>query len=221
MKGRAIVYSEAEMAWLKANRTLPISDCHRAFCARFERDVSPSNLHALRQRQGWKTGRTGRFDKGQTPPNKGKPCPDGVGGRHPNARRTQFRKGERSGIAVKLYQPIGTERLSKEGYVERKIHDGLPVQSRWRGVHMLRWEEVNGPIPQGHCLKCLDADRTNTDPANWILIPRSLLPRLNGGRHKTRLAFDQAHAALKPTLLAIAQVEQAAMETRKRKGRER
>jgi hypothetical protein len=72
--------------------------------------VTAQNLHALRKRMGWLTGRTGRFDRGHEPDNKGKRCPEGKGGRHPNARKTEFKKGSRSGVAVKLYKPIGSER---------------------------------------------------------------------------------------------------------------
>lgn len=221
MKGHPIRYSAEEMAWLETHRLLPISDYHAAFVARFQRDIDARNLHALRKRQGWKTGRTGCFTKGQAPANKGKRCPPGVGGRHPNAQATQFRKGHgRSGVAVDLYKPIGTERQSKDGYLERKIHDGLPLQSRWRAVHLIEWETVNGAIPKGYCLKALDGDRNNLALENWVLISRSLLPALNGGPHKRRLAYDAAPAELKPTLLALAQVETRARKLRRRAGKE-
>lgn len=210
-KGRHRKFSAAEMAWLKANHLLPIADYHRAFVEAFPReDVQARNLHALRKRMGWRTGRTGQFAKGNVSHNKGKPCPEGVGGRHPNARKSQFQKGSRTGRAALNYQPIGTERLSQDGYLERKVHDGMPMQSRWRLVHLVEWEAVNGPVPEGLCLKCLDGDRRNTDPLNWVAIPRGVLPRLNGGKATRVMAYDAAPPALKPTLLAIAQVEHRA-----------
>lgn len=210
MKGRRIPYSAAEMTWLEEHRLLPIADYHAAFIAAFSRaDVAAVNLHSLRKRKGWKTGRTGQFVKGQEPLNKGKRCEPGQGGRHPNAQRTQFKPGVRQGVAVRLYKPIGTERLSKEGYRERKIHDGLPLQSRWRAIHLINWEAVNGPLPKGMCLKCLDGNRTNCDPANWKAISRGLLPRLNGGKATKGIAYDSAPAELKPTVLALAELGQA------------
>ena len=217
MKGHPIRYSADETAWLETNRLLPIGDYARAFRETFGRDVDAANLHALRKRKGWKTGRTGQFDKGAVPVNKGTTCPPGFGGRHPNAQRTQFRKGGRTGRAQKNYQPIGAERTSKDGYRERKVHDGLPLQSRWRAVHLIEWEAVNGPIPAGHCLKSRDGNRANADPANWQAIPRALLPRLNGGRTKTHLAYDEAHPDIRPALLTIAKVAHKARELRKRR----
>lgn len=218
MKGSAIPYSREERAWVEANKSLVITELHHAFCDRFGRsDVTAGNLHALRKREGWLTGRTGQFAKGQAPMNKGKPCEPGKGGRHPNARRTQFAKGERRGVAARLWKPIGTERLSKEGYLERKIHDDMPLQSRWRAVHLLNWEALHGPVPKGHALKCLDGIRTNTDPGNWEAVPRALLPRLNGGRHGNKPVFDRAPAELKPIILATAKLEHRARTIRRGK----
>lgn len=211
--GRHRKYSPNEIAWLRSNCALEIQEYHSAFCAQFERaDVTAHQLYALRKVKGWKTGRSGRFEKGMTPANKGKPCPPGKGGRHPNARKTQFKKGQRTGIAVKLYKPIGTERLSKDGYLERKINDDMPLQSRWRAVHLVRWEEINGRLPKGHALKSLDGNKLNTDPSNWELVPRGLLPRLNG-KHGRR--YDDAPAELKPTIMAVAKLDHRLAEKRR------
>jgi hypothetical protein len=209
MKGHPIRYSPEELAWLETNRLLPVGDYHRQFVEAFPTriDVTPGHLHALRKRKGWKTGRTGQFVAGQESWNKGKPMPS-----HPNSAAHQFRKGQRSGVAERLWKPIGTERVSKEGYIERKINDDMPLRGRWRAVHLIRWEELNGPLPKGHCLKCLDGNKANTDPENWTLIPRALLPRLNGGARKQHLAFDEAEPEVKPALLALAKLDRAARE---------
>jgi len=213
MKGSQIPYSEAELLWIKGHRDWPRAQAHAAFVERFGRaDVSLQNFKALCSRKGWHTGRTGHFEKGQTPFNKGR-----KGVSPPGCEKGWFRKGERRGVAVELYKPIGTERVSKDGYVERKIHDGMPLQSRWRAVHLIRWEELHGALPEGHALKCLDGNRANTHPDNWAAIPRALLPRLNarwGG-----VAFDQAEPELKPTIMATAKLEHAARQARKKNAR--
>lgn len=200
MKGAAISYSAEELAWAKANKALPRREAHGQFCRRFGRhDVSLDNFKALCKRNGWFTGRTGQFDPGHVPDNKGRKMPFNA-----NRAKTQFKKGHRGGRAAKQYKPIGTERVSRDGYVERKVHDGMPLQSRWRAVHLIRWEAENGPLPEDHCLKCLDCNKSNTNPANWECIPRAMLPRLNGrfGR-----GYDQAPAELKPVILTAAKLE--------------
>lgn len=206
MKGRNIPYSEREIAWLSDNRTLPISEYHRAFCDEFGRqDVSAANLHALRKRKGWRTGRTGQFGKGHVPDNKGKTCPPGVGGRHPNARKTQFKKGN----LPHNTQYLGHERVSKDGYVEISIDERNPhtgYERRYVLKHLHLWTQRYGPVPQGHALKCLDGNRLNTDPSNWEPIPRGVLPRLNGGKATRVMAYDSAPAELKPTLLTVAKL---------------
>lgn len=214
-KGKFIPYSAEEMAWLEANRALSISQYHAAFVAAFARDdIEARHLHALRKRKGWKTGRTGYFEAGQEAHNKGRRCAPGEGGRHPNAARNYFKTGHRGGRAAQVYQPVGAERVM-DGYLQRKVNDDMPFHRRWRAVQLINWEAVNGPVPKGYVLKCLDGDRMNVAPANWEAVPRGLLPRLNGGRHKRRMAFDEAAPELKPTLMAIAKVEQAAHEVRK------
>lgn len=212
MKGRPITWFADELEWIEANCTMPRREMHAMFVARFERpDVTLTQLNALCKRRGWKTGRTGCFVKGQEPMNKGKRMPY-----HPNSAATRFKPGQRCGRANENWKPIGTERVTEDGYLERKIHDGMPLQSRWQAVHRIRWEEANGPVPEGHALKCLDGHKLNTDPANWEAVPRAMLPRLAGGRHKRR-PYDSAPDELKPAIMAIAKVEHAAREARKGK----
>lgn len=209
MKGCPIEYSTEELAWIEARKLLPRRQLHADFCVHWGRDdVSFDALNSLCKRNGWLTGRTGCFEPGLVPHNKGL-----KGQCAPGSEKGWFSKGGRSGKARDLYKPIGTERLSKDGYLERKIHDGMPLQSRWRAVHLIRWEASNGPLPEGHCLKCLDGNKANTDPNNWICIPRALLPKLNA--RWSGVAFDDAPPELKPTILATAQLDYAARRMRK------
>jgi hypothetical protein len=218
--GRHRKFSAAEMEWLKANATMVIGEYCAAFCDQFQReDVEPQNLHALRKRMGWKTGRTGCFAKGQEPPNKGMRCPEGVGGRHPNARKTQFKKGQ----LPHNHHGAGHERVdSKDGYaiiIVDEVNPWTGAATRPMHKHRWLWEQVNGPIPDGYVLKCLDGNKMNCDPSNWEAIPRGVLPRLNGGRATRVMAYDTAPDELKPVLMTIARVEQKASELRpKRRG---
>lgn len=92
-------------------------------------------------------GERNRFRRGITPHNKGKRTPGLAIGR---MGETQFKKG-RPAREAKNYVPIGSTRISKDGYLERKVTDdpSLVPARRWVGVHRLVWEAANGPIPKG------------------------------------------------------------------------
>ncbi|MBB5444610.1 MULTISPECIES: HNH endonuclease [unclassified Paraburkholderia] len=99
-----------------------------------------------------------QFTAGHVTWNKGT---KGISGKHPNTVRTQFKKGEMRGAAQHNYQPIGTLRLSKDGYLERKVTDDHPVPARrWVGVHRLVWEAANGPVPRGFVVCFLPGRRS-------------------------------------------------------------
>ncbi|MDX8513551.1 HNH endonuclease signature motif containing protein [Mesorhizobium captivum] len=211
--GRHTAYSPTEITWLRDNSTMEINAWCAAFRGQFDRhDVSPAKLHSLRKRMGWKTGRSGQFEAGHVSANKGKKCPPGVSGRHPNAQKTQFRKGQ----LPHNFRGAGHESTDEDGYVWIVVDQINPWTgaSTWR-VHKHRWlwEKKNGPVPEGHVLKCLDGDKANTDPSNWELVPIGLLPRLNG---KSGRRYDTAAAELKPTIMAIAKLEHRVRGSRSR-----
>lgn len=210
MKGKPISYSDDELRWIKRNCDMTRADLHALFCKMFGRtDVSVTNIKALCKRHGWYSGRTGRFTPGQTAHNKGKK----TGPAHPNTKSRQFRPGQ----VPHNCRPLGSERLTADGYIEVKVQVPNPyTTARTRFIHKHRylWEQVNGPLPRGMALKCLDGDKTNTDPANWEAIPRAMLPRLNG---KFGRDYDTAPPEVKPTLLAIAKLEHMARELRQGK----
>lgn len=215
--GRLRAFNDAEIAWLRENHAMPIGEYHEAFRALFDRpDVTAQKLHGLRKRQGWKTGRTGQFAKGSVSHNKGKKCEPGTGGLHPNAQRTQFKKGQ----APHTTKYLGHERVSTDGYVEISVAERNPhtgYERRYVLKHKWLWEQANGPVPEGHALKCLDSNPLNTDPSNWEPVHRGVLARLNGGRFRKTLAYDDAPAELKPTVMAIAKLKHQARAARERR----
>lgn len=116
---------------------------------------------------------------------------------------------------VERAKPIGATRVTADGYIEQKTNDGPDHKARWELAHLVAWEAVHGPLPTGQCLKCVDGDKANTDPSNWVAIDRALLPRLNGGRTKKHLAYDDASPVLRPTILALARVDHAVRQKNK------
>jgi len=113
-------------------------------------------------------GAATRFAPGHRPHNKGRK------GWHPGGRaeKTRFKAGKRNGNAVESYQPIGTERITKYGYRQRKVNDDMPVHHRWKSVHVILWEEANGPVPEGHALSFRNGDKADIRIDNLELISR-------------------------------------------------
>lgn len=135
----------------------------------------------LAGRTDGKRGGVSRFKSGHETWNKGV---QGVTGHHPNTVRTQFKKGSMHGAAQHNYVPIGSERISKDGYLERKVNDDHPTPARrWVGVHRLVWEAANGPIPRGHVV-CFRPGRKSAEAARITidgleLVSRAELARRN------------------------------------------
>jgi hypothetical protein len=136
-------------------------------------DAYLASQEACRLRKGDGVGAATRFKPGNQSWNKGKK------GLTLGGVETQFKPGHRGGKAAELYQPIGTERISKDGYVQRKVNDDMPLQRRWRGVHIINWEAVNGQLPKGHVLVFKDGNKQNTAVENIELLSRAELMRRN------------------------------------------
>lgn len=132
---------------------------------------------ACRLRRGGNVGAAFRFKRGAAPWNRG------VTG-YMGANRTSFVKGRRPEDA-RNYRPIGSERISKDGYLERKVSDDQSVAParRWRAVHVLVWEAAHGPVPPGHAV-AFKPDRKSSAVANITpdaleLVSRGELMRRN------------------------------------------
>lgn len=119
------------------------------------------------------SGLTGRFEKGQTPPNKGKKQSDFMS---PEAiertKATRFHTGN----LPHNTKPVGYERISKDGYIEVKVkmRPSHPAcNDNFIPKHRLVWEQANGPIPEGHVVIFKDGNKTNTALDNLMLISQA------------------------------------------------
>lgn len=132
---------------------------------------------ACRLRKGDGRGGSTRFPTGYATWNKGLRRPGWGPGR---MKATQFAKGHgRTGIAATVWKPIGTERITKDGYRERKVNNDLPLKGRWRLVHLEEWEAANGPLPKGHALTFRNGDKADIRLDNLALVTRAALMQRN------------------------------------------
>lgn len=153
---------------------------------RFSKSYTHKQIKALYARNNLNSGITGYFEKGSSPWNKG------MKGLSLGGKETQFKVGEKP----PNWMPLGSERVTRDGYVEVKIKD-RQKQRNWRAKHLVIWEKENGKIAEGHAVIFGDGDRRNFDIDNLILVSRKQLATLN--KH----GLIQNHADLTKTGLTI------------------
>ena len=96
-----------------------------------------------------------RYAKGHVPANKGKKVAVST---YNKCAPTMFKKGSKP----HNYRPVGSERITKDGYVERKIAN----PKTWKAVHILVWESANGPVPVKHKIVFKDNNQLNNELSN-------------------------------------------------------
>ena len=131
-----------------------------AFFDRFGIERTSAQIKSYIGNHKLSTGLTGRFEKGHIPANKGK-----KGYCSPGSEKTWFKKGHRP----KNYRPVGSERVTRDGYVEIKVSD----PNKWELKHRVVWEEANGPINKDECLLLRDNNRQNCCIDNLILVKQA------------------------------------------------
>lgn len=176
-KGTLRLFTQQQMGFIQAHygdmgRARVTQALNNAFGTQFTR----AQVTAFINNHRLYSARTGHFLPGQTPWNAGMKGWQ-AGGR---SVETQFKPG-RPAHEARNYCPIGSLRTSKDGYIERKVTDDPSVvpARRWVGVHRLIWEAAHGPIPGGHVVVFLDADKQNLDQDNLRCVPRGVLATLN------------------------------------------
>lgn len=206
MKGIAIKYSDQELQFLRDHEKTPRAELTTMFNSKFNRSISNRNIESKCLRMGLKTGRSGVFAKGHTPWNTGT---KGVCGIHPNCRRTQFKKGQKSHNA----HYFGHERITKDGYVEISVKKVNPYSGYERCYvlkHRYVWESVYGPVPDGMCLRFIDGDRKNCEIDNLELIKRHENLELN------KMQYKQLHPHIQPLAKSTAKLIVAALDKRRK-----
>ena len=197
-KGKPLVYTPDMVAWLREHYPLmPSPELAAAFNARYGTSHSVDAIKSTCGRYRIASGRSGRFEKGQTSWNKG------VKG-YMGANATSFKKG----TVPPNQKPLWAERIcSKDGYVYISVPEVNPYTGharRYRQKHVWLWEQANGPVPKGCAIIFADCDKYNFALDNLLCISRGVLLLLNQHKYK-----DQP-AELRPSILALAKIESAA-----------
>lgn len=149
-----------------------------AFERKFGILLTRSQVKNAKARLGVRSGtHGGRFEPGQEAWNRARPQaewmpPESV----ERTRATRFRPGQLPHNARDL--PVGSERVSGDGYVEVKVAERPsgegPAHDNWRPKAHLVWERANGrALRSGEVVVFADGDRSNLDPANLVAMTRA------------------------------------------------
>lgn len=142
-----------------------------------------SSPQAARLRAGNSKGHQARFKPGNVPHNKGVRQPGWAPGR---MAETQFKPGR----AQRNYKPIGSERITRDGFLERKVNADLPTQRRWVAVQRLVWIAAHGPVPAGHVIAFKPGTKT-TVAAEITLDKLECISRVENMRRNTFYRYPQ------------------------------
>lgn len=106
-----------------------------------------------------------RFKKGRISFNKGKKQTEFMSAE--SIERCKVGRFKRGGEAINK-KPLGTMRVTKDGYLEIKVSE----PNKWEHYHRLMWEETFGEIPGNKILRFITDDKLNVHPFNLELIDR-------------------------------------------------
>ena len=140
-------------------------EIHKMMNDKFEYQFTYRQVKSAIIRFNLKTGFNGRFEKGHVPAIKGT-----KGIMKPN--KTSFKKGH----VHWNKKPIGSERVSVDGYTEIKVAD----PDKWRLKHRVMYEKYHNVVLNPKQLVIFaDGDKSNMSKENLLLVDNNQLLILN------------------------------------------
>jgi len=143
-------------------------------------NVSESTILTIMRKYGLKKSQFimdfARFKTGHISFNKGK--------HHNHNSSTKFKKGH----IPPNHKPVGSKRLTKDGYYEMKISES----KKWEALHRTIWKQYYGEIPKGMIIIFRDGDHININISNLEMISR----RENLSRNWNRKKFSKTMKSL-------------------------
>lgn len=188
-------YTPAMLSFLEEGyKHMDAKTLTEAFNRRFRQDRTVDAIKGTCFRKKFKAGRSGHFVKGQLPWNTGT---RGV----MQANSGTFSKGN---VPASL-KPMWHERAGKDGYIEMKVPERNPYtgfETRYKQKHLWLWEQANGPIPDGHCVRFKDGNKRNFDMENLVLVSRGVNGVLN------KRGYGRLPQQFRDTAIVIAKIEE-------------
>ncbi|WP_319583909.1 HNH endonuclease [uncultured Pseudodesulfovibrio sp.] len=192
-KGTYRLFTEEQAEFIrKGYKSMSLAELTEAFNERFKDTKDILQIRGFTRNHSIKSGRTGRFEKGQEVWNKGT-----KGVMKPNSGN--FKKGSIPANTLPMY----TERINRDGFVEIKVPIANPyttAKTRFMHKQVWVWEQANGPVPEGYVIRFLDGDKTNCSLDNLGLFSRA------ESLEMTRIGYTEAPEDVKPSVAALAKL---------------
>lgn len=129
----------------------------------FNIKLTKQQIKCFRGNNHLNCGLTGRFEKGHKTFNKGKKWNEYMSKEsQAKSKKTTFKKGHKP----HNYRPVGSERITVDGFVEIKVAD----PNKWDLKSRVIYQQHYGKIPKGHKIIYLDGNRLNLDINNLKLV---------------------------------------------------
>lgn len=163
-----IKLTKAEILFLKKNvKGRTYAELADMFNKKFKRNYNRDCINNICLKRGYSNEMPWHWLPGHVPHNKGK-----KGYCSPGSEKGWFRPGH---PGYKMNEaPLGSERISADGYVQIKISNtAQPTSRRWKGKQIIIWEKKYGPVPKGYCVVFLDGNNRNFRIDNLKMVSRA------------------------------------------------
>ena len=157
-------YSEEQKEFIITNNYGKYSkELAEMFNQHFNTNITAKEIAYFRRNNKLNSGLTGQFKKGNVPHNKGKKQIEYMSQESiERTKKTRLKKGNKP----KNYRPVGSERITKDGYIEVKVAD----PNKWETKNKIIYKQYYGDIPEGHKIIYADGNKLNNDINNLILV---------------------------------------------------
>ena len=157
-------YSEEQKEFIITNNYGKYSkELAEMFNQHFNTNITAKEIAYFRRNNKLNSGLTGQFKKGNVPHNKDKKQVEYMSKESiERTKKTRFKKGNKP----KNYRPVGSERITKDGYIEVKVAD----PNKWETKNKIIYKQYFGDIPEGHKIIYADGNKLNNDINNLILV---------------------------------------------------
>lgn len=162
-------YSEEQKKFIIDNNYGKYSkELAEMFNQQFDTNITANEIKWFRKNHKLNSGLTGQFQKGNISHNKGKKQSEYMTKEAiERTKETRFKKGNRPSN----YRPFGSERITKDGYIEVKVAD----PNKWETKNKIVYKQHFGDIPKGYKVIYADGNKLNNDINNLILVSNSEL----------------------------------------------